>query len=225
MAMSPYRPVIACKRRATIAVLLAVAAAVLAAAPADAAFERPRSCRSGEGIFREGPVRLFRTEGTIAGEQAFRFYVCSARIRRPRLFNETSPGLDETISTLRRSGRRVAFVSTLIGGESFDQVLGWVDLNTGRSRLTGIRDEDEGATVLAVVPDARGGIAYLQEAFDDGAQRIGYARVFRNGQLGVPRPRALVADSPVVPRSLAVSGTTITWMTESGTAGSVSTPT
>ena len=206
-------------RRATIATLLAVGAAALAAPRADAAFERPRSCRSGEGIFREGPVRLFRTEGTIAGEQAFRFYVCSARIRRPRLLEETSPGLDETLSTFRRAGRRVAFVSTLLGGESFDQVLGWVDLRTGRSRLTGIRDEDEVPTVLAVVPDARGGIAYLQDEFDDGAQRIGYARLFANGQLGVPRPRALVTASRVVPRSLAVSGTTITWTTRSGTIG------
>jgi hypothetical protein len=209
-------------RTATV-ILLAVAAAAGLAAQTHAGFERPRTCRSGEGIFREGPVRRFRIEGTIAGEQAWRYYVCSARIRRPRLFNETSPGTDETLSTFRRSGRRVAFVSTLLGGESFEQVLGWVDLHTGRRRLTSIEGEDEGPTVLAVVADARGGIAYLQERFDDGAQRIGYARRWRNGELGAPRPRALVEGSAVVPCSLAVSGATITWRTRSGTAGTAPT--
>lgn len=211
------------RRTATIVLLAAAAGPGLAAPPAEAGFDRPRTCRSGEGIFREGPVRLFRIEGTVAGEQAWRYYVCSARIRRPKLFNETSPGTDETLSTFRRSGRRVAFVTTLLGGESFEQVLGWVDLHTGRRRSTAIGSEDEGPTVLAVVADARGGIAYLQDRFDDGAQRIGYARVRRDGQLGVPRPRALVHGSRVVRRSLAVSGATITWTTRSGATGAAST--
>lgn len=169
------------------------------------------------------PVRLFRIEGTVAGEQAFRYYVCSAHIRRPKVFNETSPGLDETLSTFRRSGRRVAFVQTLIGGESYDQVLGWVDLRTGRRRLTGLSRDDDGPTVLAVVADARGGIAYLQERFDDGAQRVGYARVLPDGELGAPRARALVRGSAVVPRSLAVCGTVITWRTRSGAVGAAAT--
>jgi hypothetical protein len=113
-------------------------------------------------------------------------------------------------------------VDTLAGGESFDQLLGTVDLRDGRRRLTAIRARDEGPTVLAVVPDRRGGVAYLQDTFDDGAQRIGYAPVRPGGGLGVPRPRARVTGSRVVPGSLAVSGGAITWTTRSGQRGAVS---
>ncbi len=221
--VSPPSPPRRVRRTLLLAAAAAAAAAPAAAVPAHGAFERPRSCRSGQTVFREGPVRLLRTEGTVAGEQAFRFHVCSARIRRPALFHETSPGQDETFSTFRRSGRRLAFVVTVLGGESFEQVLGWVDLHTGRRRMTSFRDDDEGPLVLAVVPDARGGIAYLQERSDDGAERIGYARVLPDGVLGVPRPRALVRGDAVVPRSLAVCGAVITWRTRSGAAGAAHT--
>jgi hypothetical protein len=204
---------------------LALAALALAtghATVASAGFRAPHDCGSGTTIFRDGPVRLFRTAGTIDGEQAWRHYVCSARIRTPKRFNETSPGLDETLSTFRRSGPRVAFVVTLAGGESFDQMLGTVDLRSGRRRLAGIRSRDEGPTVLAVAADRRGGVAYLQARFDDGAQRIGYARRRPDGGLGVPRPRARVTGS-VIPGSLGVSGGTITWSIRNGERGAVPT--
>ena len=174
-------------------------------ARATAALARP--------LFRDGPVRLFRIAGTVAGEQAWRHYVCSARIRTPERFNETSPGSDETLSTFRRSGRSRRVRDHLVGGESFDQALGWVDVRTGLRRLAWIRDRDEGPTVLAVAADERGGIAYLQDQFDDGAQRIGYARVRPDGRLAVPRPRTRVEGARVVPGSLAVSDGLITWTT------------
>jgi hypothetical protein len=206
---------------AVAALAIAPALAAGATAVADAGFEPPRGCGSGTTIFRDGPVRLFRIAGTVDGEQAWRHYVCSARIRTPRRFNQTSPGTDEQLSTFRRRGPRVAFVDTLAGCESFDQLLGTVDLRSGRRRLAGLRTRDEGPTVLAVVPDRRGGVAYLQDRFDDGAQRIGYAPPRPRGGLGVPRPRALVAGSRVVPGSLAVSAGTITWTTRSGDRGAV----
>ena len=209
--------------RATVTLLLAAAALAVAASPAHAGFEAPSSCRSGTTLFRDGPVRLFRIAGSVAGEQAWRHYVCSARIRTPKRFNETSPGSDETLSAFRRSGPRVAFVTTLSGGESFDQALGWVDLRTGRRRLAWIRDRDEGPTVLAVVADERGGLAYLQDQFDDGAERIGYARLRPDGRLAVPRPRTRVEDDRVVPGSLSVSDGLITWDTRSGRPGAVPT--
>ena len=203
--------------------VLVLVAAFTAGQPAVAngGFEPPRDCASGTTIFREGPVRLFRIAGTIDGEQAWRHYVCSARMRTPKRFNQTSPGADEQLSTFRRGGPRVAFVDTLAGGESFDQLLGTVDLRSGRRRLAGLRARDEGPVVLAVVPDGRGGVAYLQDAFDDGAQRIGYAPPRPDGGLGVPRPRALVTGSRVVPGSLAVSAGAITWTTRSGDRGTV----
>ena len=206
-------------------VLLAAALLAAAATTAHAGFERPRDCRSGKTLFRDGRVRLFEIEGTVAGEQAWRHYVCSARIRTPKRFNETSPGSDETLSTFRRSGRRVAYVTTVIGGESFDQAIGWVDVRTGLRRLAWIRDRDEGPTVLAVAADEHGGIAYLQDQFDDGAQRIGYARVRPDGRLAVPRPRTRVEDARVVPGSLAVSDGLITWSTRAGETGAVPTGT
>ena len=76
--------------------------------------------------------------------------------------------------------------------------------------------------MLAVVPDRRGGVAYLQDSFDDGAQRIGYAPVRPDGGLGVPRPRARVTGSRVIRGSLAVCGGAITWTTRSGQRGAVS---
>ena len=204
----------------TAAVAALVAGPALAAGPATG-FDPPRDCDAGTTIFRDGPVRLFRIAGTVDGEQAWRHYVCSARIRTPRRFNETSPGLDEQLGSFRRNGRFVAFVDTLTGGESFDQLLGTVDTLSGRRRLAGLRRRDEGPTVLAVVPDRHGGVAYLQDRFDDGAQRIGYARARLDGGLGVPRPRTRVTGSFVVPGSLAISAGTITWRTRSGARGAV----
>ena len=202
----------------TAAVAALVAGPALAAGPATG-FEPPRDCDAGTTIFRDGPVRLFRIAGAVDGEQAWRHYICSARIRTPRRFNETSPGLDEQLGTFRRNGRFVAFVDTLTGGESFDPLLGTVDTLSGRRRLAVLRRRDEGPTVLAVVPDRHGGVAYLQDRFDDGAQRIGYAPPRPGGGLGVPRPRALVTGSRVVPGSLAVSAGEITWTTRSGDRG------
>ena len=207
----------------------AVVAALLLAAPAlpagqaaaGARFRPPRDCDSGTIIFRDGPVRLLRIAGTIDGEQAWRHYVCSARLRTPKRFNQTSPGTDEQLSAFRRGGPRVAFVDTLAGGESFDQLLGTVDLRSGRRRLTGLRSRDEGPTVLAVVPDRDGGVAYLQDRFDDGAQRIGYAPARPDGGLGVPRPRVQITGSRVVPGSLGISAGTITWTTRTGERGEV----
>jgi hypothetical protein len=203
--------------------VLSIAAAAFAPSPAQAGFQPPRDCRSGTTIFRDGPVRLLRIAGSVDGEQAWRHYVCSATIRTPKRFNETSPGSDETLSAFRRSGRRVAYVTTVAGGESFDQALGWVDLRTGLRRLAWIRARDEGPTVLAVAAGERGGIAYLQDSFDDGAQRIGYARLRPDGRLAVPRPRARVEGSRVIPSSLAVSHGRITWETRAGESGSVAT--
>ena len=204
-------------------IVLLAAALLAAASTAHAGFERPRDCRSGKTLFRDGPVRLFRIAGSVAGEQAWRHYVCSARIRTPQRFNETSPGSDETLSTFRRSGRRVAYVTTLAGGESFDQALGWVDLRTGLRRLTWIRDRDEGPTVLAVAADEHGGIAYLHDQFDDGAQRIGYAGVRPDGRLAGPPPRTPGEDARGNPRTHAGSDGLITWTTRAGETGAVPT--
>ena len=206
-------------------VLLAAALLAAAASTAHAGFERPRDCKAGKTLFREGPVRIFEIEGTDPqfGEQAWRRYVCSARIRRPFRFYETGGGEDEQFSTFRRSGRRVAFLSTFWGAESFSQTLGWVDLRTGRRRLADIRKRDEGYTVLEVAADERGGIAYLQDTFDDGAQRIGYARLRPDGRLAVPRPRTRIEGARVVPSSLAVSDGLITWTTRAGETGAVPT--
>ena len=203
------------------ALLLTAALAAGQAAVASAGFQPPRDCDSGTTIFRDGPVRLLRIAGTIDGEQAWRHYVCSARIRTPKRFNQTSPGTDEQLSAFHRGGRRVAFVDTLAGGDSFDQLLGTVDLRSGRRRLTGLRSRDEGPTVLAVVPDRDGGVAYLQDRFDDGAQRIGYAPARPDGGLGVPRLRVRITGSRVVPGSLGISAGTITWTTRAGERGSV----
>ena len=207
--------------RSTIALVATVVLAAVPATVAQAGFERPGDCRAGTTHFRDGDVRLFRTSGTIDGEPAWRHHVCSARIRAPKRFNETSPGTDEQLSTFRRAGSLVAFVDTLAGGESFEQLLGTVDLRTGRRRLASRRARDEGPTVLAVVPDRRGGVAYLQDRFDDGAQRIGYAPARPDGGLGVPRPRTRVTGSRVVPGSLAISAGTLTWRTRRGGRGAV----
>jgi hypothetical protein len=208
--------------RRGVGILVALAVAAAAAPPAPAAFQKPRSCRSGETVFRDGKVRLFSVEGEIDGEQAWRHYVCSGRLRKPRRFYETSPGLDETLSTVRRSGRRVAFLLVVLGGESFDQALGWVDVRTARTRLSWLDEEDEGPIVRAVVADADGGVAFLQDGEESG-QRIGYARLGPRGSLGAPRTRAVIAEGDVIARSLAVADGTITWTTRSGAAGSVTT--
>ena len=201
--------------------LTALLVATIAVVPAEAGFKRPKSCRSGETIFNDGRVRLFTVEGTIDGTQAWRYFVCSRRIREPRRYNETSPGLDETHGGFRHTGRYVAYIATYIGGESFDQGFGRLDIRTGRASGAAPRRSDELA-LLGIAVDEKGGVAYLQET-EGVPQTVGYARPRPGGRLGRAKPRTVVAAGDVRPGTLAVRHGVITWKTKAGTAGSVPT--
>jgi hypothetical protein len=205
------------------ALVAALVAAGLAAVPAEAGFKRPASCRSGETVFNDGRVRLFSVEGTVDGEQAWRYFVCSRRIREPRRYHETSPGLDDRPSRFRHTGRYVAWINTYIGGESFDQDFARLDIRTGRVRFRAPRRSDE-LLLISVAVDEKGGVAYLQEAGAAGDQeQIGYARPLAGGRLGPARRRILIPEGHVRSRTLAVRHGVITWRTKSGAKGSAPT--
>jgi hypothetical protein len=114
------------------ALVAALVAASLAAVPAEAGFKRPASCRSGETVFNDGRVRLFRINTYIGGEsfdQDFsRLDVRTGRVRfgTPRRSDELlliSVAVDEKggVAYLQEAGaagdqEQIGYARPLAGG-------------------------------------------------------------------------------------------------------------
>jgi hypothetical protein len=182
---------------------IVLALAVLAVIPARA--DAHVSCNAGKTLFREGKTRVFQSRDRTS------WYVCSAWLRRPRLFAEGNDGSLDATYSFRRTGRRVAFVWSWVGGDDLGWGASWVDISTGRSKYVEINPTDavpygEGETVVA---GADGSVAFV-ETVEGGGFAIGYAP-FAAGRFGPPR--VLVENADIVPASLAIAGGTVTWRT------------
>ena len=185
-------------------IALAVAALALLPARADAHM----SCSAGKTLFHEGKTRVFQSRDRTS------WYVCSAWLRRPRLFAEGNEGALDATYAFRRTGRRVAFVWNWVGGDDLGWGASWVDVSSGRSKYVEVNPvfdlpDGEGETVVA---GADGSVAFVEKV-DGGGLAIGYAP-FAAGRFG--SPRVLVSDADVVPASLSLRGTTIVWQTTAG---------
>jgi hypothetical protein len=213
------------RRCVAIAAALAVIALLL---PATAGARL--SCRSGHTEFHSGPTRIFRirtreridsTRGGVA------WYVCSARLRRPRRFASGNGYSTDDLSEFRRFGRRVGFAWAWSDGVESGWDAGWVDVTSGRERNVEINsaggDTDiPSGPLQAVAVGATGAIAFLEQP-GAGEEVIGYAG---NGRTRRTRPR-LVATVPagdVVADSLTISAAVIAWTTTSGAPGSAIVP-
>ncbi len=192
---------------------IVIALAVLAVIPARA--DAHMSCNAGKTLFHEGKTRIFQSRDTTS------WYVCSAWLRRPRLFAEGNEGSLDSTYAFRRTGRRVAFVWGWVGGDNLGWGASWVDVSTGRSKYVEINPKvdvpsGDGESVVAA---ADGSVAFV-ETVENGGGRviIGYAP-FAAGRFGPPR--VVVDDADAVPASLTLNGTTIGWRTTGGESRSV----
>ncbi len=185
---------------------IVLALAVLAVIPARA--DAHMSCNAGKTLFHEGKTRVFQSRDRTS------WYVCSAWLRRPRLFAEGNEGSLDSTYSFRRTGRRVAFVWGWVGGDDLGWGASWVDVSTGRSNYVEINPSGDvpygdGETVFAG-PD--GSVAFVEKV-EGGGFEIGYAP-YAAGRFGPPR--VVVAEADVVPASLTLSGTAIGWRTTAG---------
>ena len=176
------------------------------------------TCDSGKTIYKHARTRVFTLH------QQTEFYVCSAVMRRPRLFAYGNQGTADGLYAFKTYGHRLAFIRAWVGGDDLGWTAGWVDLHTGGSAEARIQPEtaipfaDDGQAVV-VAPD--GSVAILEQvAAPSTAQVIGYAQF---GTRAFHQVRLLTTVDPgdVDPKSLAIAGGSVTWTTTSGVAGSV----
>jgi len=168
-----------------------------------------RTCDSQERVYRKGAVRIFmRTVGNIE-----RFYLCSERLRRPRLFLEKNPWAHPPIYGFRQFAQRLLFWIDW-GGEAGSYGLGWVDLRNGRQMDVEVQ---AGLEVDEAVVGGDGAIAIRA------GKELLYARPGRRSLHGL-QALATITDGEPVKQSLAVHDGTVTWRTTAGDVGSVPVP-
>ena len=168
-----------------------------------------RTCDSRERVYRKGAVRIFmRTVGNIE-----RFYLCSSRVRKPKLFLEKNPWSHPPIFGFRQFGQRLMFWIDW-GGESGSYGLGWVDLRNGREMDVEVPGD------LEVDDTAVGGDGAIAVR---AGQALHYAHPGRRS-LHALKPLATITNGEPVKRSLAIRGASVTWRTTTGEVGSVPVP-
>jgi hypothetical protein len=175
------------------------------------------TCNSGKTVYKHARTRVFTMY------QRTEFYVCSAVMRRPRLFAYGNDGTLDDLYNWKLYGHRLSFIREWVGGDSLGWTAGWVDLHTGASAEASIQPDHgipfaETGQAVVVAPD--GSVAILEHVENSTAQVIAYAqfgkRTFHEAHL-----LATVDAGDVVPNSLAITGRSVTWATTSGAPGSV----
>src|SRR3954454_7380377 len=193
---------------------LTFALVMLVATPAEAKL----TCDSGKTVYKHARTRIF------SRYQQTEFYVCSAVIRRPRLFAYGNDGTIDGLYKWKAYGHRLSFIREWVGGDDLGWTAGWVDLHTGASAEARIQPETDipfpqTGQAVVVAPDASVAILEHEEA-PSTAQVIGYAH-FGKRRFHKVRLLATVDAGDVVAKSLAIAGGSVTWTTTSGVAGSV----
>jgi hypothetical protein len=194
--------------------VLAVALVLLLPGRADAKV----TCASGKTVYTHARTRVFTLY------QRTEFYVCSAVLRRPRLFAYGNDGSLDDLYDWKPYGHRLSFIREWVGGDALGWTAGWVDLHTGKSVEARIQPETDlpfAQTGQAVVVARDGSVATLEHVeAPSTAQVIGYAQ-FGKRRFHRVRLLATVDAGDVVAKSLAIAGGAVTWTTASGVPGSV----
>jgi len=192
---------------------LALALVLLVPGRADAKV----TCDSGKTVYKHARTRVFtmyhRTE----------FYVCSAVLRRPRLFAYGNDGTLDDLYNWKTFGHRLAFIREWVGGDALGWDAGWVDLHTGAFAEATIQPDTDipfAETGQAVVVAPDGSVAILEHVENSTAQVIAYAQ-FSKRKFHEAHLLASVDAGDVVAGSLAIAGGSVTWTTTSGVRGSV----
>lgn len=215
------------RRLTVLATAIVFAVLSVTALPATAApRKRSPTCRQpGDTVYRKGRIRVFAVVVPARGDFGEHdvYYLCSARLRRPRRFLTTDPQTDYRLIEFRRFANRLGFMIDVIGGDTESVSVMWVDVISGRWKST-----DPDAELLKGFPSgyavaADGSIAVLLNA-NDGGQEIAYARAKPKG-LASPRVFATIPSAdPALESSLAVVDGSVTWTAKSGAHGSAPIP-
>jgi hypothetical protein len=193
---------------------LALALVLLVPGRADAKL----TCDSGKTVYQHARTRVFTLY------QRTEFYVCSAAMRRPRLFAYGNDGSLDDLYNWKPYGHRLSFIREWVGGDALGWTAGWVDLHTGESAEASIQpDHDipfaETGQEVVVAPD--GSVAILEHVeAPSTAQVIAYAQ-FGKRKFHEAHLLATVDAGDVVAKSLAIASGSVTWTTTSGVPGSV----
>ncbi len=193
----------------------------------------PLTCRSGKTLFHRGPIRAFLVARTYvdSSDPTLRspyqtFYVCRLGARRPRAIFLGDPFTRATAYGFRLFGDRLGFV---IHSEGFsngsDTWVGWLDLRIGRLR-TGLINAGENAapgdpTVIdnlvtfAIAGDGTVAIMGNDDATPHHQQEVDLLPA-KTMALGPPQQLFTTSQGGLDPRSIGITGTTVTWATTTG---------
>lgn len=201
-----------------MAVVLAGAVAV--GGQAAAAKPEPnakRTCTAGHTLYRQDGVRIFSMLPRDSdGNQYEVFLACRPGSRRPAVLRASSHCC-VTVNWLgaRLEGKRVIWQVEEFADGGGGTFVGWYDVRTGEHRSGGVNWLFGHVDAATVAPDGAIAIAARLGATDD---TIGYMARGRH-RLHQPRAIAKVPEG-IVPGSLRVQGTTVTWTTAAGVVGS-----
>ena len=205
-----------------LALVVALAAAALAAAPAASHARARLTCHSHHPKFHDGRIKVFTRIGPLDNQ---RWFLCSARFRHPKLFLDEGQYIEDSQIHLRRFGNRIGYGWVWDDGAGGGWEVGWVDVRSAFSPATAVDFDDlqDSLGIKGVAVGKRGDMAYLEgtEANPNSplpGERVGYVPVRGKG-LGRPRTLMDVPTADVLPGTLALSSTQVTWKTKGGTPG------
>lgn len=220
---------------------MGVLAVLALSAGASAATKRssPLTCRSGKTLFHKGEVRAFVVVRMFVDRTHPRernpyktFYVCGPRSHKPRLIEQGDPFTRMVAYGFRLFGLRLGFV---IHSEGFsngsDTHVGWLDLRIGQLR-TGLINAGENAepgdpTVLdgyvsyAIASDGTVAIMGSEENHPapHSEQEVDLLAV-KGRSLGPPRQLFAASTGGLIPDSIGITETSVTWTTTTGQTNS-----
>jgi len=173
------------------------------------------TCRSGQTLFASGAVRAFQVTDSNANQEAF---VCVSASAEPVVIDNPGPAIGVQAYNFHIRGARLGFeiydVGLGMGGSNSE--IGWVDLQTGEVAI-GPADVLNDPIGYAFAPD--GTIAVIAGTSCEVVAVLQlrakpFADVYR---LGSPRIVFTAHHGGLVHWSIAITATTVTWRTVSGT--------
>jgi hypothetical protein len=176
------------------------------------------TCRSGQTLFASGAVRAFQVTDTNANQEAF---VCVSSSAEPVVIDNPGPAIGVQAYNFHIRGARLGFeiydVGLGMGGSNSE--IGWVDLQTGEVAI-GPAEVLNDPIGYAFAPD--GTIAVIAGTSCEVVAVLPlraklFAGVYR---LGPPRIVFTAHHGGLVHWSIAITATTVTWRTVSGSKSS-----
>jgi hypothetical protein len=220
---------------------LGVLATLILSADAWASTERSSkpTCRSGKTLFHKSGVRAFVVVRMFVDRDHPRerspyktFYVCGRRSHKPRVIEEGDPFTRTVAYGFRLFGLRLGFVTHSEGfSNGSDTRVGWLDLRIGQLR-TGLINAGENAepgdpTVLdgyvtyAIASDGTVAIMGSEEEHPvaHSEQEVDLLAL-ESRSLGPPRQLFATSNGGLVPGSIGITETSVTWTTTTGQTSS-----